>query len=136
MSKFGFQSIEHALAGVGRDLVVGAREAAAVASRASVAAPTIEELTGLLEPRAVVIERAAFAALGMIAKASNDTGSSVSNKGLNVAMDAQTINDFKQVYTMLAGLLQAQAETPRTPMQDSQILATSAGGPGGTVAQV
>jgi hypothetical protein len=62
MSKFDFQSIEHALAGVSRDPVVGVRGAAAVASRASLSTLAIEDLTGPLEPRTVVIERAAFAA--------------------------------------------------------------------------
>jgi hexokinase len=115
MSKFGFQTIENALATVAHDMVVGARAVAASTASVQKIAPTIEEVTALLDPPVAVIERAAFQALGSLAKAANDASTTASDKGLNIALDEQTIDDYKRLYLTLTAQLKAL------------ILATSAG---------
>jgi len=110
MSKFGFHTIEHALATVAHDTVVGARAVAASTASIQKIAPTIEEVTALLDPPAAVIERAAFQALGSLAKAANDTSTAASGKGLNIALDEQTINEYKQLYLTLTAQLKALNE--------------------------
>jgi hypothetical protein len=111
MSKFSFDSVEHALASVAHDTVVAGRAVALSANKIQKAAPEIEGVTGLIDPSAVVIERAAFAALGSIAKAANDTAVSASANGLNVPLDEATIKDYSQIYQLLAAKLPAQTQT-------------------------
>lgn len=110
MSHFSFKNIEHALATVARDTVVGARAVAAVSGKIAEAEPAIEQVTALIDPPAVVFERAAFAALAALAKAANDTAAASSHNGLNVQLDAQAIEDYKQLYKMLVGRLQGYSD--------------------------
>jgi hypothetical protein len=51
MSDLGFTSIEHAVATVTRDTVVGARAGATYSAKLSTAEPTIEEITALVDSR-------------------------------------------------------------------------------------
>jgi hypothetical protein len=107
MSKFGFNTIEHALASVAHDTVVGARAVASASAKVTKAEPTIEDITALIDPPAAVIERAAFAALGSLAKAANDTATAATDKGLNVPLDAQTIQEYRQLFKTLVTQLEA-----------------------------
>jgi hypothetical protein len=120
MSRFGFQSIEHALAAVAHDTVVGARAVATATAKLQKVEPTIEDITALIDPPAVVIERAAFAALGSLANAAHDTSTSASANGLNISMDAETLNDYKQLYKTLTDQLRTlNAGTPPSVIVDS-----------------
>ncbi len=127
MSKFKFDSIEHALASVAHDTVVGARASAEALGKAQKAAPEIESITGLVDPQAVIIERAAFAALGALAKAANDTKSATAAKGVSVPLDQETINDYKQLYKILADKLKAQGQTLSTPNSAPQPIPAAQG---------
>lgn len=103
---FNFSSIEHKLASVAGDIVKGARAVEHVlgiaASKAAVAEPTVELLTSMIDPAAVPLERGAFAALGLIAKAANDVDEAAAAKGVNIILDAQAWADFKAVYAVLS----------------------------------
>ncbi len=48
--KFGFKDIDHALASVARDTVIGARAAASVTAAIQNAAPAVEGITGTIDP--------------------------------------------------------------------------------------
>jgi hypothetical protein len=110
MSKFKFDSIEHALAAVAHDTVIAAHATVNTIAKIQKVAPEIENITGLIDPPAVIIERAAFAALGMLTKAANDTATVSSDKGLNVSMDQQTLTEYKNLYQELASRLKALNE--------------------------
>jgi hypothetical protein len=127
MTKFRFDSIEHALAAVAHDTVVGARAAAAAVGKLQKFEPAVENITEFIDPPAVIIERAAFAALGMLAKAANDTATVTSDKGLNVSMDQQTLQEYKNLYEDLATLLKTLNENSSTSVTgDLKAAATSA----------
>ena|ERR1700761_3105896 len=115
MSKFGFNSLEHAIATVAHDTVVGARAVATYSAKLSAAEPTIEEITALIDPPAAVIERAAFAALGSLTKAANDSATAITDKGLNVPLDKQTIQEYQQLFKALISQLEALNTTPAAP---------------------
>lgn len=103
---FNFTSIEHKLASLAADIVKGAKAVEHVlgvaASKAQVAEPTVELLTSLIDPAAVPLERGAFAALGLLAKAANDADQAAAAKGVNIVLDAQAWADFKAVYAVLS----------------------------------
>jgi hypothetical protein len=58
---------------------------------------TIEDITAIIDPNAVNIERAAFAGLGVIIKAIEDAGAAAGENGLNVQLDAALIADIKAI---------------------------------------
>ena len=102
---FGISTIEHGLAVVAGDIVKGAKAVdaflqAAVAKGAT-AAPVIEGLTAIVDPAAVVYERAAFQALGLVAKAAADADAATAAKGISISLDQQTWQDFVAVYNAL-----------------------------------
>lgn len=117
---FGFGSLEHGLAAVGHDIVVGARAVAAATGKVSDAAPAIEAVTGMLDPPAVIVERAAFSALAYVAKAANDTSAVTQDKGLNVQLDEQTIADFKEVYRILSQQLAALSKSESAAVEAAE----------------
>ena len=102
---FSITSIEHALATVGHDIVKGAKAVdsflQAAAAKGVVAEPIVESLTAVIDPAAVPIERAAFAALGLLAKAAASADSATAQKGLSIQLDEQTYQDFVTVYNLL-----------------------------------
>lgn len=108
---FKISSIEHALAVAAEDVVKGAKAVDAfiqkVAAIGTKNQALIENLTGLVDPQAVPIERAAFAALGLIAKAAADADVATAAKGLSISLDEQTLADFKAIYADLSGKAKA-----------------------------
>lgn len=102
----GITSIEHALATLAHDVVKGAKAVDTFLQKAAVkataAAPTIEALTAMVDPAAVPFERAAFAALGLVAKAAGDADAAAAAKGLTITLDQQAWADFKAVYDQLS----------------------------------
>jgi hypothetical protein len=119
---FSITSVEHALAVAGQDVVKGAQAVdsflKAALAKGQVAEPIVESLTALADPQAVPFERAAFAALGLVAKAAGDTDAATAAKGLSIPLDEATYNDFKAVYQALASkagfLLAGSASTAPT----------------------
>lgn len=103
---FSISSIEHGIATLAHDVVKGAHAVDAflqkAAAKGNAAAPVIESLTAIVDPAAVPFERAAFAALGIIAKAAGEADSAAAAKGLSVTLDQQSWADFKAVYDQLS----------------------------------
>ena len=103
---FNIVSIEHGIAVLAQDAVKGAKAVDTFLAKAVIkgaaAAPVIESLTAIVDPAAVPFERAAFAALGIIAKAAGEADSASAAKGLSITLDQQTWADFKAVYDQLS----------------------------------
>jgi 3-oxoacyl-(acyl-carrier-protein) synthase len=60
----------------------------------------VESISGLIPgvgAQAVVIERAAFSALGMVVAAVHATGGAAAANGLNVSLDQGTVAAFEQL---------------------------------------
>ena len=110
---FKISSLEHALAVAAEDVVKAARAVdkfmQKVAAKGLANQSMIENLTGLVDPQAVPIERAAFAALGLIVKAAADADAATAAKGLSISLDEQTLADFKAIYADLSGKAKAIA---------------------------
>jgi hypothetical protein len=94
---FGFHNVEHAFASIAKDLVKTATTFSFIASRVEKAAPEIEAITGAIYPPAVLIERTAFGLLGIAANTASAIGEATDAKGLNLELDAQSIQELKQI---------------------------------------
>ncbi len=104
---FNFDNVEHKLAYIGQKIVTETKAVARVLGKIGAAEPEIEAVTSFLDPQAVVIERAAFQALGLLAKAANDAGAAADAKSISVPLDTQVIQDFKALYQYLRDHLAA-----------------------------
>jgi hypothetical protein len=103
---FKISSIEHGISVLAQDVVKGARavdtflqKATAIAAKN---APMVEELTAMIDPAAVPFERAAFTALGLVAKAAGDADAATAAKGISITLDQATWADFKAVYDQIS----------------------------------
>src|SRR5579864_8308893 len=96
---FGFKSIGHFFASVGKDLVGLAKSAGPVLAKVDATvtanAPVIEAVTALIDPAAVAIEQAAFALFGTAMQAIQAADQAALANGLNVQLDVATITDLK-----------------------------------------
>jgi hypothetical protein len=92
-------STEHAFATAAQDIVKAARFVQSVAipalKKVAAAEPTIEAITGLVDPQAVNIERTAFAILGKVLS-SLDAGAA-GDAGMNVTLDPTIVSDLKAI---------------------------------------
>jgi len=96
MAGFGFASVGHFFASVFHDIHVGLQFVEKKALPAiEAAAPIIEGITGLIDPPAVILERAAFQALGVVTAAVSSADAAAVQNGLNISLDAQAVADFK-----------------------------------------
>lgn len=92
---FSFQSLGHFFAYAAQEIVRGAKAIESVLVRIQAHEQVIEQITGLINPQAVLIERAAFAMLGKVMHAVHDAGEAAMADGLNIVLDAQTIADVR-----------------------------------------
>ena len=96
---------EHALASAAKEIVAAAKfiqsSVIPLLNKASTQASTIEAVTGLVDPAAVNIERAAFALLGVVIKAMGDGSQAVLANGLNVQLDAALAADIKAIMAVV-----------------------------------
>lgn len=99
---FGFQSIAHAFATIAQDVVKVAKKVGPVAAKAAIelqkvqgSEQTVEAITALVDPRAVVIERAAYQSLGHLVAACNATASAAGGGAVTVSLDAEAIAEYK-----------------------------------------
>jgi hypothetical protein len=103
---FGITSIEHGIATLAHDIVKGAHAVDTFLEKAAVLgvkeAPLIENLTAMVDPAAVPFERAAFAALGVVAKAAGEADAAAAAKGISITLDQQAWAEFKAVYDELS----------------------------------
>jgi hypothetical protein len=56
----------------------------------------------MVDPAAVPFERAAFTALGLVAKAAGEADAAAAAKGVSITLDQATWADFKAVYDELS----------------------------------
>ena len=63
--------------------------------------PVIEGIEAAIYPPAVVVTKAAFVALGYLAKAANDGTAAANQKLQDLGLDTQEIADFKSLYASL-----------------------------------
>jgi hypothetical protein len=103
---FSISSIEHGIATLAHDVVKGAKAVDVFIAKAAALgaknAPLVEQLTAMVDPAAVPFERAAFAALGLVAKAAGEADAASASKGVNITLDQQTWADFKAIYDQLS----------------------------------
>lgn len=103
---FKIANIEHAIATLAHDVVKGAKAVDIFIQKAAAAgaknAPLVEQLTAMVDPAAVPFERAAFAALGLVAKAAGEADSAAAAKGVSITLDQQAWADFKAIYDELS----------------------------------
>jgi ABC-type transporter Mla subunit MlaD len=96
---FGFTSVSHFFARMGKDIVQVAKLAGPLAAKVDrtleANKPLIEGLSALISPAAPAIEDAAFALLGHVAGALQSTSAAVDQKGLNLQLDQETIAAIK-----------------------------------------
>lgn len=94
-------TIEHVYAKAAQDVVAAAKfilhTVVPVLKKAAASEKTVEDITGLIDPQAVNVERAAFAVLGHVIKAIESTEAAVSAGGVNIQLDAALIADIKSI---------------------------------------
>src|ERR1043166_907092 len=112
---FSFSSTEHVLASWAKGVVEDARfvfnHVVPLLKKAQASEGTIEAITGLVSPQAVVAERAAFAILGKVLKAVADGETAAQAGGVNIALDKTEIEDLKA----LAGAFHGVAPVVASP---------------------
>lgn len=103
---FSISSVAHGIAVLAHDVVKGAKAVDLFIQKVAVLGvknePLIEKLTAMIDPAAVPFERAAFAALGHLAKAAGEADAAAAAKGLSITLDQQSWADFKAVYDELS----------------------------------
>lgn len=102
----------HFFSAVLKDIHIGAQAVEKAIPAIQKQEPLIEGLTAVLLPlgvgtTAVTIERAAFSALGAIAAAVHSLDDAAVANGVNIALDAATVKDFKALFTALKPQLAA-----------------------------
>ena len=94
-------SIEHKLAVAASDVVKASKfietSILPILKTAAANEAVVESVTALIDPQAVNVERIAYAVLGLVIKAVEDTDSAVAANGINVTLDAQLISDIKAI---------------------------------------
>lgn len=95
MSTFSFSSLGHAFAYCAQKIVQGAKVIESVLAKVAATEPVVEQITSMIDPSAVILERAAYALLGMALHAVHDAGEAASAQGLNISLDVQTVQDLK-----------------------------------------
>jgi hypothetical protein len=77
--------------------------------------PVIEGVEAAIYPPAVVVTKAAFVALGYLAKAANDANAATQQKLQDLGLDTQEIADFKALYASLHAVGAANGVTLPAP---------------------
>ncbi len=99
-SVFGFESIPHFFASALGDLQKACSFAERVGTVVGENADTIEAITSLVPgvgSQAVLLERAAFSALGLVVAAVHASSGAASADGLSLSLDEATVAAFKQL---------------------------------------
>lgn len=99
------ESLEHAYAVALNDIVKAARAVANAVSTLIKAEPEVEALSAVIYPQAVPIERAAFAALGVLAKVAAEIGAIDTGKDVSVQISGQLLADIKALLPAVKGTI-------------------------------
>lgn len=116
-----FKDIGHFFTAVSQYIVKGAKAVATVEAKVAAEAPLIENLSGIFFAPAVPIEDLAFRLFGDISHAVSESGDTITAKGLNYQLDAQTVADIKALIPEIEAFAQRigvvkPAPTPATPV--------------------
>jgi hypothetical protein len=99
-SGFGFSSVQHFFASAFSDLQKACAFVGKVGASVANNAGTVEAITSLVPgvgTQAVLVERAAFSALGLIVAAVHATNGAAAAEGLNLSLDQSTVAAFEQL---------------------------------------
>lgn len=100
-------TVEHVFAKAAQDVVTAAKfittSVLPILKKAQADEATVEAITGLVDPQAVNIERAAFAVLGTVIKVIEDAGTAATAGGLSVSLDAALVADIKAILPSVKG---------------------------------
>lgn len=110
---FGFKSLGHAFGWIGHEIVSGARAIEKIIPFLQKNEAFVEGVTALVDPQAVIIERAAFHVLGEVLSAVKDADAAATAKGLLLELDAAVIADLKALANDLHGKLAAAGAVPK-----------------------
>ena len=102
---FQFKNLGHAIAHVAEASVSKSRAVADVLGKIQGSEALVENVTTLVDPSAVPIERAGYAALGIISSAIATADSAAVQKGLNIGLDAEAVTAFKSIEPAILILL-------------------------------
>lgn len=111
---FGFKSIGHFFAVVFSDVAKGAKAVEKAVVKVAPSEATVEALTALVYPPAVLIERAAYSILGKVAGAAHDAGTAADAQGLNVVFDAQEIADIREIIALVKADITHLGDVPKS----------------------
>ena len=100
---FGFQNIGHFFAVTFSDISKGAKAVEKALVKVGAAEATVEAITALVYPPAVLIERAAFSVLGKVAGAAHDAQPAADASGLNVTFTAVEVADIRALIAIVKG---------------------------------
>jgi hypothetical protein len=106
---FGFACMDHFFASAFHDLQKALQFVERVGAKVQSEEGTVEAITALLPNgnTAVVLERAAFAALGLVLNAANAASAAAAQDGVNVKLDAEMVAAFRGLIAGAKGELEA-----------------------------
>lgn len=100
-------TVEHVYAKAAQDVVSAAKyvtdKILPILKKASANESMVEEITALVDPAAVNVERAAFAVLGVVIKGIEDAGTAATAGFVNVSFDAALVADVKAIIPAVKG---------------------------------
>jgi hypothetical protein len=106
------QSAEHAYAAAAKEMVAIAKfvksEVVPALKKVEAGAAVIEQITGLIDPAAENIERAAFAMLGMMLHVI-DTAGELTNGAVNLEVGADLIAELRTIGAAIKGRISSAA---------------------------
>jgi hypothetical protein len=95
---FGFQGFGHFVASVSHDIVTLAKKVMPVAQKLAASEQTVEAVTALIDPQAVVIERAAYAILGKVMEAAHSTEKALSGGTVSLQFTTEEVKELEDLY--------------------------------------
>src|SRR5438132_8497218 len=105
---FSFSSIGHAFGSVAKEIVHVAKVIESGIAKVQKSEPFIEAITGLIDPAAVPLERAAFALLGKALAVAHTTEDAAAANGLSLPLDSQEVADLKALAAELNKILKSK----------------------------
>lgn len=91
---FGFSSLGHVFASVFSDISKGAKAVESALTKVDAEEQTVEALTSLVYPPAVLAERAVFSIAGKVLATAHDLQPAAAANGMSVPFDAQEVADI------------------------------------------
>lgn len=104
----------HAFGSLFHDIAAGAKAISPVLVKIQATEGPVEQVTGLFDPGAVIIERLAYGVLGTVVGTVHDTQKAADADGLNIRYDAAVIADIRKLLADYPQIVaQVQAAFPK-----------------------